>query len=364
MIDGSAFINRAYAKNLIDKLATRTSRLHIGEFMPLIIIRQDITKIHCDAIVNPTNRNLKPLGGTDAAINKSAGPQLAKFCSTLGVVEVGEVKVSPAFNLPCKYIIHTVGPVWKGGNNNEETLLKNCYTNSMKTAVEHGCETIAIPLISSGTYGYPKDQVLRIAIDTICSFLFQNELTVYLVLFSKSAYAYSSKLFKNIKAYIDDNYVDEHLIGRCDRNVEEISNDTPKFVAPTKNKTSLNDMLSKIDDSFAVTLMHLIDEKGMTDVECYKKANQLKQTWYKILNCKDYKPSKNTVLCFAIALELNLFETQHLLSTAGYALSNSNKFDVIIQYFISHKQYNIFDINQTLFEFNQEVLGSKSLDDK
>lgn len=328
--------------------------------MPLLFIRQDITKMQCDAIVNPTNRNLKPLGGADAAINKAAGPELAKFCSTLGVVETGEVKVSPAFNLPCKYVIHTVGPVWKGGQNDEETLLKNCYINSLKAAVERGCETIAIPLISSGTYGYPKDKVLGVAIDAICSFLFQNDLTVYLVIFTKEAYAYTSKLFKEIETYIDDNYVAEHLIERNARNVGENVQYTPQSsVAHSENKPSLNALLSKIDDNFAVSLMHLIDKKGMKDVECYQKANVLKQTWYKILNCEDYKPSKNTVLCFAIALELDLPETQRLLATVGYTLSNSNKFDVIIQYFILHKKYDIFEINQTLFEFDQEVLGAK-----
>ncbi len=327
--------------------------------MPLFIIRQDITKMHCDAIVNPSNRFLIPGGGVDAAIHKAAGCELTQLCATLGGVEIGEVKVTPAFNLPCKYIIHTVGPIWRGGNNNEETLLKNCYINSLKSAVERGCETIAIPLISSGTYGYPKDQVLRIAIDTICAFLFQNELTVYLVVFSKSAYSYSSKLFKDITSYIDDNYVDEHLIGRNERNVDKNLNIAPHLseVFSKKQTSSLNDLLSNMDDSFAVSLMRLIDKKGMTDVECYKKANVSKQTWYKILNDGTYKPSKNTIISFAIALELTLPETQHLLSTVGYTLSKSNRFDVIIEYFISHNNYSFYDINTTLFEFKQNLLG-------
>lgn len=329
--------------------------------MPLFIIRQDITKMSCDAIVNPSNRFLIPGGGADAAIHKAAGSELTKLCATLGGVEVGEVKVTPAFNLPCKYIIHTAGPIWRGGQNNEEALLKNCYVNALNAALTHGCETIAIPLISTGTFNYPKDQVLQVAMNAICPFLLKNELTAYLVVFSKKAYEYSSKLFKNITSYIDDNYVEEYLnedeSGRennCERRECE---ESASNVAPKNKEASLKDMLSSMDESFAVTLMKLIDEKGMEDVECYKKANVAKQTWYKILNDDTYRPSKTTVISFAIALELSLDETQHLLATVGFTLSKSRRFDVIIEYFISQKNYNVFDINETLFHFDQELLG-------
>lgn len=327
--------------------------------MPLFFIRQDITKMQCDAIVNSTNRYFKPLGGADASIHKTAGPELAKYCSTLGVLNTGEVKITPAFNLPCKYVIHTVGPVWHGGKNGEETILQNCYTNALKMAVENGCKSIAIPLISSGTYGYPKDKVLSVAIDAICSFLFQNDLTVYLVIFTKEAYAYTSKLFKEIETYIDDNYVAEHLIAKNERTIENDLQKKPQssVLSAETEDAELDKMLSKADESFALMLMRFIDKSGMTEVECYKKAGVLKQTWYKILNDKNYRPKKETVISYAIALKLSLDDTQRLLATVGYTLSKSNKFDIIIRFFISHKIYDVFKINQYLNDYKQPLLG-------
>ena len=339
--------------------------------MPLHIIRQDITKIKCDAIVNPTNSKLNPGGGIDLKIHEAAGSQFADKCKEIKNLEVGKSTITLAYNLPCKYVIHTVGPVWKGGEFNEPTLLQSCYENSLKLAKQYNCETVAFPLISSGTHNYPKNKVLSVAVNSISKFLFDNEMTVFIVVYDNESFTLSEKLFTDVKEYIDDNYVINCYEERSLNNNRSIrrreqylikSNSSTKSVekntlSALSHKISLEDMLSAIDDNFALTLMKLIDLKGLTDVECYKKANVSKQTWYKILNDKNYKPSKNTVISFAIALKLSLQETNHLLSTVGFVLSKSNPFDIIIEYFIKSGEYNIFEINQTLFKFNQPCLG-------
>lgn len=336
--------------------------------MPLHIIRQDITKLECDAIVNAANNTLLGGGGVDGAIHKAAGVKLLEECKTLGGCDTGDAKITKGYNLPCKYVIHTVGPIWRGGQFGEKPLLESCYKKSLALAKENGCETVAFPLISSGVYGYPKDKALSVATRTISEFLFDNEMTVYIVVFDKATYQISTKLYDDVAEYIDDNYVSQS--DDCDfikrqraiaLNQSEyevcgyLSED--KSEQSTLKTLSLIDMLDDIDDNFAVTLLKLIDLKGITDVECYKKANVSKQTWYKIMNEKHYKPSKNTIICFAIALELSLAETNHLLSTVGFTLSKSNKFDIIIEYFLQSGQYDIFTINETLFKFDQVCLG-------
>lgn len=336
--------------------------------MPLHIIRQDITKLECDAIVNAANNTLLGGGGVDGAIHKAAGGKLLEECKTLGGCDTGDAKITKAYNLPCKHVIHTVGPIWRGGHNGEKTLLESCYKKSLALAKENGCESVAFPLISSGVYGYPKDKALSVAVETISEFLFDNEMTVYIVVFDKASYQISEELFDDVAEYIDDNYVDENgdrreysrcrriFSNECDFDVGSVCFEE-KLESPKKLDVSLIDMLANIDDNFAVTLLKLIDLKGITDVECYKKANVSKQTWYKIMNEKDYKPSKNTVISFAIALELSLEETKHLLSTVGFTLSKSSKFDIIIEYFLLNEEYNIFTINETLFKFDQVCLG-------
>ena len=336
--------------------------------MPLHIIRQDITKLECDAIVNAANNTLLGGGGVDGAIHKAAGGKLLEECKTLGGCDTGDAKITKGYNLPCKHVIHTVGPIWHGGQNDEKHLLESCYKKSLALAKENNCESVAFPLISSGVYGYPKDKALSVAVETISEFLFDNEMTVYIVVFDKAAYQISEELFDDVAEYIDDNYVDENgdrreysrrrriFSNECDFDIGSVCFEE-KLESPKKLDVSLIDMLANIDDNFAVTLLKLIDLKGITDVECYKKANVSKQTWYKIMNEKDYKPSKNTVISFAIALELSLEETKHLLSTVGFTLSKSSKFDIIIEYFLLNEEYNIFTINETLFKFDQVCLG-------
>lgn len=331
--------------------------------MPLHIIRQDITKIRCDAIVNAANSSLLGGGGVDGAIHEAAGIELLNECKTLGGCNTGDAKITKGYKLPCKYVIHTVGPIWKGGNNAEKQLLISCYQNSLALAKQYHCETVAFPLISSGIYGYPKDKALEVAVDTISEFLQRNEMTVYIVVFDKASYQISAELYDDVAAYIDDHYACKNAHQRLRRaRIEPVLHREcnvcyAQEMSSIPKGRSLEDMLSDMDDTFAVTLLKLIDSKQMSDVECYKKANVSKQTWYKIINEKNYKPSKNTVIAFAIALELSLEETNSLLATVGFALSRSNKFDIIIEYFLIHGIYNIFTINETLFKFDQVCLG-------
>lgn len=333
--------------------------------MPLHIIRQDITRVECDAIVNAANNTLLGGGGVDGAIHSAAGIGLYKECKTLGGCDTGDAKITKGYNLPCKYVIHTVGPIWRGGRNGEKQLLQSCYKKSLALAKENHCESVAFPLISSGIYGYPKDKALSVAVEMISEFLFDNEMTVYIVVFDKAAYQISEELFDGVAEYIDDNYVEGNedfrlrkmRSGIFEESDFEICESFVESRTLTPCDISLEDMLSELDDNFSVTLLKLVDVKGITDVECYKKANVSKQTWYKIINERNYKPSKNTVIAFAIALKLTLEETKHLLATVGFALSKSNKFDVIIEYFLIKGEYNIFTINETLFKFDQVCLG-------
>ena len=339
--------------------------------MPLEIVRNDITKMKVDAIVNAANESLLGGGGVDGAIHRAAGAGLLAECRTLGGCKTGKAKITGGYNLPAKYVIHTVGPIYNDGNHGEKALLESCYRESLTLAKEYNCETVAFPLISSGVYGYPKDQALKVAIDVISDFLLENEMTVYIVIFDKAAYKISEKLFSDIAEYIDDNYVDEHT----DYRRESIRMNAPMAPCAKRKKADvdfleicdckamvaeddLDAKLRQIDESFSQMLLRKIDEKGMTDAECYKKANIDRKLFSKIRSDIHYKPSKPTALAFAISLELSLAETEDMLRKAGFALSHSNKFDIIIEYFISKGNYNIFEINEALFAFDQSLLGA------
>ena len=339
--------------------------------MPLEIVRNDITKMKVDAIVNAANESLLGGGGVDGAIHHAAGAGLLAECRTLGGCKTGKAKITGGYDLPAKYVIHTVGPIYNDGKHGEKVLLESCYRESLTLAKDHNCETVAFPLISSGVYGYPKDQALKVAIDVISDFLLENEMTVYIVIFDKAAYKISEKLFSDIAEYIDDNYVDEHtdyrresirmnasMAPRVKRNKADVDFlekcDCKAMVA----EGDLDAKLRQIDESFSQMLLRKIDEKGMTDAECYKKANIDRKLFSKIRSDIHYKPSKPTALAFAISLELSLDETEDMLRKAGFALSHSNKFDIIIEYFISKGNYNIFEINEALFAFDQSLLGA------
>ena len=329
--------------------------------MPLIIVRNDITKMPVDAIVNAAKESLLGGGGVDGCIHRAAGPELLAECRTLGGCKTGDAKITNAYHLPCQYVIHTVGPVWNGGSHGEREQLISCYRTSLMLAKEHNCETVAFPLISSGIFGYPKDQALRVAVDTIGEFLLHNDMTVYLVIFDRAAYQIGNKLFADIAAYIDDHYVDAHTDSRRERmrrmGVVESRMLTAYEDAPMA-ASGLDEALAHLDAGFSETLLKLIDRSGKKDAEVYKKANVDRKLFSKIRNNPDYKPSKPTAVAFAIALELSLPETRDLIARAGYALSASSKFDVIIEYFIGREKYDIFEINEALFAFDQSLLGA------
>ena len=329
--------------------------------MPLIIVRNDITKMSVDAIVNAAKESLLGGGGVDGCIHRAAGPELLQECRTLGGCKTGDAKITKAYRLPCRYVIHTVGPVWNGGKYGEREKLASCYRTSLALAKEHSCETVAFPLISSGVFGYPKDQALRVAVDTISEFLAENDMTVYIVIFDRAAYQIGNKLFADIAAYIDDHYVDAHTDSRRERmrrmGVVESRMLTAYEDAPMA-ASGLDEALAHLDTGFSETLLKLIDRSGKKDAEVYKKANVDRKLFSKIRNNPGYKPSKSTAIAFAIALELNLDETRDLIARAGYALSPSSKFDVIIEYFIMQRDYDIFKINEALFAFDQSLLGA------
>ena len=323
--------------------------------MPLHIVRNDITTMKVDAIVNAANESLLGGGGVDGAIHRAAGPELLAECRTLNGCKTGQAKITKGYRLPAKFVIHTVGPIWRGGGHGERELLVSAYRSSLKLALAKGCETVAFPLISSGVYGYPKDQALKVAVDTIGEFLLSHDMTVYLVIFDRAAYTIGGKLFADIAAYIDDRYVESHTdSGETQRRRMALES----MPAPcTMGAPGLDEALSKLDESFSQMLLRKIDERGMTDAQCYKKANIDRKLFSKIRSDVHYKPSKPTAMAFAIALELPLAEAREMLEKAGFAFSHASKFDIIVEYFIAHQNYNIFEINEALFAFDQSLLG-------
>ena len=331
--------------------------------MPLHIVRNDLTTMKVDAIVNAANESLLGGGGVDGAIHRAAGPELLAECRTLGGCQTGRAKLTRAYRLPAKYVIHTVGPVWRGGGHGEQELLASAYRSALELALAHGCGSAAFPLLSSGAYGYPKAQALKTAVDTIGDFLLGHDMTVYLVVYDRAAYDIGGKLFADIAAYIDDRYVDVHTDSRETQRrrmamasmpmEEEECMPAPCAMAPP----GLDKVLSKLDESFSQMLLRKIDERGMTDAQCYKKANIDRKLFSKIRSDVYYKPSKPTAMAFAVALELPLDEARELLSKAGFAFSHASKFDIIVEYFIARENYNIFEINEALFAFDQSLLG-------
>ncbi len=326
--------------------------------MPLEIVRNDLTKMAVDAIVNAANPTLLGGGGVDGAIHRAAGPQLLAECRTLGGCRTGEAKLTGGYRLPCRYVIHTVGPVWRGGTHGERAQLAACYRNSLALAKAHGCESVAFPLISAGAYGYPKAQAMQAAVETIAAFLMENDMTVYLVVFARDAFELGGKLFHEVKAYIDDVYVDEHTDAAWERmRRQNLADECVMYECPVEEAASLNELLEQVDEGFSQTLLRMIDEKHMTDAECYKRANIDRRLFSKIRNNPDYRPGKSTVLAFAVALRLTLAETRTLLERAGFALSHSSRMDIVVEYCIRTGHYDVIEINQILFELDLPLLG-------
>ncbi len=358
--------------------------------MPFQIVRDDITKMRVDAIVNAAKPSLLGGGGVDGAIHAAAGPELLEECRSLGGCRPGEAKITSAYRLPCRWVIHTVGPVWHGGLRGEKRQLASCYRNALELAREKGCESVAFPLISAGAYGYPKDKALRTAVESVSAFLLENDMTVYLVVYGRESLEIGRKLFADIQEYIDDHYVQAHPPqANRRRKFEEAPAESESFCVPGEdaicapsaprppaapssprpqalfqpgtpfgNMASLEERMGELDESFQQMLLRKIDERGMTDAQCYKKANLDRKLFSKIRKDVSYRPSKPTAIAFAIALELDLRETEELLRKAGFALSRSSKFDVIVQYFIEKRRYDIFEINEVLFHYDQNLLGA------
>ena len=391
--------------------------------MPFRIVEGDITKLQVDAIVNAANESLLGGGGVDGAIHRAAGPRLLEECRTLHGCKTGEAKVTLGYDLPAKYVIHTVGPIWRGGNYGEEDLLRSAYRNSLLSALEKNCESVAFPMISAGVYGYPKDQALEVAVSTIRAFLDEHEVDVTLVIFDRESFRFDGRLYSEISGFIRNTYDDgrgqRNLLFDMERSAPVSGAGTPrrslfsraKSTSPKKDAdalreesipaesafevdeciceeraevrkeirhaesmmgasamsapiqmrlqdTGLKEALENLDESFSQALLRMIDARGMKDSDCYKKANIDRKLFSKIRSDVNYRPSKQTVLAFAVALELDLSETEAFLKKAGFALSHSNKADVIVEYFISHRNYDMYRINEALFAFDQNLLGA------
>lgn len=339
--------------------------------MSFVIVRQDITKMNVDVIVNAANTDLQMGGGVCGAIFRAAGErELQAACSKVAPIQIGEAVITRGFGLPAKYVIHAAGPVYRLQEPvRSRELLRNAYINSLKLATEKGCKSIVFPLISSGIYGYPKDEALEVARLAIEDFLRDHDMEVYLAVFDKSSFQISKALLGDVESYIDQHYVDTHRVTRRQLlDVEEdvlrqaapnLSAPAPSMAAPMAMPAQgLDDLMENLDEPFSDTLLKLIDKKGKTDVEVYKRANMDRKLFSKIRTGKGYTPKKPTILALAIALELTLPETDDLLERAGYALSHASKFDVIVEYFIVNGKYDIFEINEVLFAYDQPLLGS------
>lgn len=341
--------------------------------MPLSIVRNNITDMHVDAIVNTANPLPIVGSGVDTAVHQAAGPALLEAREKIGLIPRGFSAVTPAFNLPAKYVIHTVGPVWEDGEQGEEATLRSCYDTALKLAAENGCESVAFPLISAGNYGFPKALALQTAISAISAFLMKNEdILVHLVVFDQSAYALSEKLFSDVKSYIDEHLVEEIRAAeykanvprneiRENRRLREESRydlfdaDECCSASVKKKELSLEDLIFRPEESFSAALLRMIGERGLKNSDVYKKANMDKKHFSKILK-ETYQPGKNAVMALAIALELNLDETRDFLGRAGYALSRSSQTDIIVQYFIENGNYNMFELEGVLYEFTGKTL--------
>ena len=356
--------------------------------MPFQIIRNDITKVEADAIVNTANPQAAIGGGTDWAIHKAAGPELLEARKEIGEIHTGQSVATPAFQLSAKYVLHTVSPAWIDGRHHEEEELRQAYDAALQLADKLECKSVAFPLMAAGTYGFPHDLALSVAIRAFTDFLLEHEMQIYLVLFNAKAFGIAGSIFDDLKSYIDDNYVserteEEYLIdeelranisfryrGKVELQrrrrweLEHAEREVtgacaPQAAAPepsTAYSTSLEDVLKQHEKTFSEYLLDLLKERDGKDSEVYKRAEVSKQLFSKILNNPDYQPTKSTVIQLALGLQLNLRQTQKLLGKAGYALTRSSKTDLVVQYYIERKIYNVTFINEALYDCGLPLL--------
>lgn len=348
--------------------------------MPFRIVRDDIAHMQVDAVVNAANAQLLAGGGVCGSLFHGAGYEdLSCACREIGGCPVGEAVVTPGFALPARHVIHAVGPIWRGGDAGEVELLRRCYDAALSRAEELGVQSVAFPLISTGAFDFPKPAALAIALEAFASFLVSHDIEIYLVVFDRASFDIGESLFASVRQYIDDTYEETYdylgtavLSDECyaavafeDAELRSMrtraSGAAPAAVVQcdaAPSPESLSQLVENLEESFSECLLRLIDERGMTDVEAYKRANISRKLFSKIRSDKAYRPSKPTALAFAVALRLSLDETKRLLEKAGFALSHASKFDVIVEYFIMRQEYDLYVINETLFAFDQMLLGS------
>ena len=362
--------------------------------MPFAIVRNDIALMEADAIVNTANPRPVIGAGTDSAVHQKAGPRLLEARKEIGDLPVGEAAVTPGFGLAAKYVIHVSSPWWKDGQSGEEALLRQCYDRALTLALEKECSSVAFPLLAAGTYGFPRDRTLRIAEAAFRDFLADHEMMIWLVVFDRKSFQVSEALFRSVESYLDETYVKEQLEkeyggGRRSGSLfpglrrrekrEELLEDASYASTPEPpmagsalnqypaggmeadrkpSKADLEERLRKLDRGFSETLLDLIDASGEKDSAVYKRANVDRKLFSKIRNNRDYKPSKPTALAFAFALKLDLDQARDLLAKAGYALSHSSRFDVIVEYFLLRREYDLFQVNEVLFAFDQPLIGA------
>ena len=345
--------------------------------MPFIIVRDDLTKMRVDAVVNTTNIKLQPgVGGVSAAIFKAAGfDSLRAACDDIGGCALGSAVVTPGFGLPAGHIIHTPSMVWQDGHHGEEFILRSCYRACLKAAAQANYESLAFPLIGAGAHGYPRDLALTAATKEINSFLlsYDGDMTVYLAVFDHRAFSLSKKLTDEVHEYIDDNYVDARPDRRYQRHEAELSRAMEAMAElapypimnleeamigyPQTAPPPLSETLP--EPSFAQAMIHYIDSHNMADPDVYKRANITKQNYYKIKMEKSH-PKKPTVLALCAAMRLDLKSTVDFMALAGYAFSPASRADLIVRYFISNGVHDVMEINSVLFAEGCEksLLGS------
>lgn len=330
--------------------------------MPFDIVRNDITNMQVDAIVNAASRLPRVGAGVDSAIHKKAGPSLLAARKEIGYIRPGTAAITPGFGLGAEYVIHAATPTWIDGAHGEAEALRSAYDMSLALAAERGCDSIAFPLLASGNHGFPKQKALQVAVAAFSEFLMENEMQIYLVVFGKESLKLSEKLVHNVACYIDENYVDAYeqtLRPRyqMSRNLE-MSDVCMASMPCEESSLSLDEYIKNKDAGFTETLLSLVKKKGLKNATVYKRANISKQHFSKLINDPNAKPSKQTAIALSLALELNLDATRDLIGRAGYALTNSSTFDLIIRYFIEHGQFNVIEINIALYEFDQSLLGA------
>ncbi len=357
--------------------------------MPFQIVRNDITKVKADAIVNTANPMPIYAGAVDRSIYLAAGKEeLLEARKKIGQIEVGKAAYTPAFALQAKYIIHTVGPAWVDGQHDEVELVRSCYRESLKLADELKCQSIAFPLISSGAYGFPKGKAIEAATAEIYSFLLVNPMMVYLVVYDQNSYDLSGNLFPDISAYIDEQYIEEQEEAAVraaevgDPSVGGVSFSAAlnrgrisaldairlrrqreaRFGHSTYSKDekdlTLEEFLSSSQPDFPEYLMGVIKKKGLKTSEVYGGANMSKQTFSNIRHGV-YPPQKNAVAALAISLQLSVEEAEEFYEHAGYSLTKSQKMDLVIRYFLAKHEYNIVMDNVTLDAYGLPTLGVK-----